>query len=473
MPKAARLAYEEMRKLAESFPREGIDSKGGTTHAEYDRHAVRLIYTHVIAAACFSIGLRFAGTGNKDAASVIFERVVELRELRDATSPASSALRPPTPVLEMCLGCACISLSMVLAGTGDLDALRLLKVLRWPCTEEINYGSHLAFGSAIGLLFLGGGTCTLGREPKDIAALLLAFFPRFPSSTSDNQYHLQALRNLYALAVKHREIRAIDVNTGESVFVPIEVHFETKDSEPKSLTAPCLLLNTDENPYELRVVSKHHFPQTVKFDIRDGKKVFFVQRRSAYLCHMRDPDSHGSVLKYSDDFQRRDPQLEIRALTDDPSILSFAKHFCGVVQTTIRKDVSGPFSLSKFCTQVLQECFMKDKQEALPLYLTLRSAISLLEGESCSPSSIAWDFRLIRSFYHIHPRAGTSTIASSGFSSTRLLNCELVAYLIELLESTLANGDLRQGFMSIYYNASYPFFGGQNWGDDTDEMDLS
>jgi anaphase-promoting complex subunit 1 len=125
--------------------------------------------------------------------------------------------------LEMCLGCAAISLSMVLAGTGDLETLRLLKVLRWRCDEEVNYGSHMAYGAAIGLLFLGGATCTLGREPEDIAALVMSFYPRYPSTTSDNQYHLQALRNLYALAVKNREIRAIDVDTGECVFVPVEV----------------------------------------------------------------------------------------------------------------------------------------------------------------------------------------------------------------------------------------------------------
>jgi anaphase-promoting complex subunit 1 len=108
---------------------------------------------------------------------------------------------------------------------------RLLKVLRWRHDDEVNYGSHLAYGTAIGLLFLGGGTCTLGREPEDIAALVMALYPRFPTTTSDNQYHLQALRNVYAIAVKDRAFRAVDVDTGESVFVPIQVranHFHVR-----------------------------------------------------------------------------------------------------------------------------------------------------------------------------------------------------------------------------------------------------
>jgi anaphase-promoting complex subunit 1 len=222
LPSAVKDAYEQMKEHAGNLAQQK-KAPASSAYCEYDRQAVRLIYTHVIAGACFSIGLRFAGTGSREAASAIFEKVMEFRDLRDGVDSMACALRPPSPVLEMCIGCAALSLAMVLAGTGDLETLRLLKVLRWRCDEEINYGSHMAFGSAIGLLFLGGGTSTIGREPEDIAALLLAFYPRFPSTTSDNQYHLQALRNLYALAVKRRDIKAIDVDTFESVFVPIQV----------------------------------------------------------------------------------------------------------------------------------------------------------------------------------------------------------------------------------------------------------
>lgn len=221
LPSAVRDAYARMREHADNIAQN--KTKASTSYNDFDRQAVRMIYAHVIAGACFSLGLRFAGTGDRNAASAIFERVMEFRDLRDGVDPVSCALRPPFPILEMCISCAALSLSMVLAGTGDIEALRLLKILRWRCDEEINHGSHMAFGTAIGLLFLGGGTCTIGREPEDIAALLLAFYPRFPLTTSDNQYHLQALRNLYALAVKRRDIKAIDVDTHESVFVPVEV----------------------------------------------------------------------------------------------------------------------------------------------------------------------------------------------------------------------------------------------------------
>lgn len=46
---------------------------------------------------------------------------------------------------------------------------------------------------------------------------------RYPAAADDNQYHLQALRHLYVLAVQRRGVNAVDVDTGESLFVPIKV----------------------------------------------------------------------------------------------------------------------------------------------------------------------------------------------------------------------------------------------------------
>lgn len=188
-----------------------------------DKQAVRQIYVHVIAGACFGIGLRFAGTGDKRAASVVADRLVELKILREGNDPVSAALRPDLQILEMCIGCTAISLATIMAGTGDLETFRLLRTIRWRCDDEIGYGSHMTYGAAIGLLFLGGGSYTLGRSPGDLAALVMAFFPRLPSTTSDNQHHLQALRHCYALAVEKREIRAVDSDTGAIVPVPVEV----------------------------------------------------------------------------------------------------------------------------------------------------------------------------------------------------------------------------------------------------------
>lgn len=199
------------------------------SEADYpvDWRAIRQFYIHTVAGACFGMGLRYAGTANPQAAAAIAERLCEFHKLREENDPVSIARKPERPILEMCLGCIAISLAMVMAGTGDIETMRLLREIRWRCDDEVRYGHHMAYGSALGLLFLGGGSCTLGREPADIAALLLSFFPRYPIDTNDNQFHLQPLRHFYALAVRNNELETIDVDTRKPVFVPIEVSHDT------------------------------------------------------------------------------------------------------------------------------------------------------------------------------------------------------------------------------------------------------
>lgn len=210
-----------------SDPMEGVSSTGDRNALDdetVDKQAVRQIYVHVIAGACFGIGLRFAGTGDERAAAVVAERLTELKVLREGNDPVSVALRPDLQILEMCIGCTATSLAMIMAGTGDLETFRLLRTIRWRCDDDIRYGSHMAYGAAMGLLFLGGGSYTLGRSPEDLAALVMAFFPRLPSTSTDNKHHLQALRHCYALAVEKREIRAVDSETGTKIVsVPVEV----------------------------------------------------------------------------------------------------------------------------------------------------------------------------------------------------------------------------------------------------------
>lgn len=91
---------------------------------------------------------------------------------------------------------------------------------------------------------------------------------------------------------------------------------------------------------------------------------------------------------------------------------------------------AGPFTVPGFCSRVLHECLLLDSQEALPLYLALRSAISSLQAGIRSGVTYVWDFRIIRSYYEQRRQLVPD-------SSPRLLNSEIVAYLFELLEKAL------------------------------------
>jgi len=80
-----------------------------------------------------------------------------------------------------------------MAGTGDLEVLRICRYLRSRVSVSphsvITYGSHLATNMALGLLFLGGGKYTLSSTPEAVAALIIAFYPQFPTHSNDNRYN--------------------------------------------------------------------------------------------------------------------------------------------------------------------------------------------------------------------------------------------------------------------------------------------
>jgi hypothetical protein len=147
----------------------------------------------------------------------------------------------------------------------------------------------------------------------------------------------------------------------------------------------------------------------------------------------------------------------IASFTDDQKVLAFAQHICEVGESSSNRDPLGPFSVPGFCRRVLHECLMLDTQEALPLYLALRSAITSVQAGRRSAVPFVWDFRLIRSYYEQRRRLVPD-------SSPRLLNTEIVAYLNELLENALITGSapgkkmarkspmqLTDGSLSIYY----------------------
>lgn len=43
-----------------------------------------------------------------------------------------------------------LALSCVMAGSGDLDCLRLFRSFRWRVDSDQTYGSHMVYGMAIG-----------------------------------------------------------------------------------------------------------------------------------------------------------------------------------------------------------------------------------------------------------------------------------------------------------------------------------
>lgn len=199
-------------------------------------------YLCVISGYGFGMGLVFAGSGDSRAKKAIHAQLHTLQALRDNKSVAGLAMglvdKSMRPLIDMCVCCLSVSLATVMAGTGDVDCLRTFRELR-KRVDEVAYGTHLALSQAVGMLFLGGGTCSVRRDPLSIACLLISLCPRYPARSVDNQYHLQPLRHLYVLAVESRVLRTIDVDTGRAVSVDVKIELASGDC--MHARAPCLL----------------------------------------------------------------------------------------------------------------------------------------------------------------------------------------------------------------------------------------
>jgi anaphase-promoting complex subunit 1 len=102
---------------------------------------------------------------------------------------------------------AALALSLVMAGTGDKECFRTLRVVRKRLdANEMHYGHSMAINMAFGFLFLGSGAFTLSRSKFAIASLMCSIYPIFPREPNDNRYHLQALRHFWVMAIESRLI---------------------------------------------------------------------------------------------------------------------------------------------------------------------------------------------------------------------------------------------------------------------------
>ncbi|VDD75357.1 unnamed protein product [Mesocestoides corti] len=274
-----------------------------------DYSTISLSYLNILVGACFAIGLKYAGTCDPNATELLHKITISFlsgdwwppnhtssTEKRDSLTEAASsstgqqssfitsASTPPKltdlPPMEQAVRHAAatclLSLAMVLAGSGNLTVLRLVRKLRairlfgrfhktaastsskgWPSSAETGrlfqvaataaqaalnvqtlptgspgnlpvstaaiLGSVLApdftlqmiYSSVVGLLFLGGGRLTLSNTPEAAALLTVAFFPRYPVYAGDNWYHLQCLRHLYVLATKPRRLCGVNALTNQ------------------------------------------------------------------------------------------------------------------------------------------------------------------------------------------------------------------------------------------------------------------
>ncbi|KAG2334579.1 hypothetical protein Bca52824_005759 [Brassica carinata] len=381
---------------------------------EVDVEALVQAYVNIVTGACISLGLRFAGTRDGNARDLLYNYALYLlNEIKPVSSTSGTAF--PRGIskfvdrgtLEMCLYLVILSLSVVMAGSGDLQIFRLLRFLRSRNSADghANYGTQMAVSLATGFLFLGGGMRTFSTSNGSIAMLLITLYPRLPSGPNDNRCHLQAFRHLYVLATEARWLQTIDVDSGLPVYAPLEV--TVKETELYSETrfcevTPCIL---PERAILKRicVCGPRYWPQQVELvpeekhwwsfnDKSDpfSSGVIYVKRKVGACSYVDDPvgcqsllsramhkvfglrtlDESNTLLSSHRELDSDSVDHLVSTFSSDPSLIAFAQLCCDKSWND-RSDSD----FKEFCLQVLFDCISKDRPALLQVYLSLYTTI--------------------------------------------------------------------------------------------------
>uniref|UniRef100_A0A8C2IKS0 Anaphase-promoting complex subunit 1 n=1 Tax=Cyprinus carpio TaxID=7962 RepID=A0A8C2IKS0_CYPCA len=372
---------------------ENIGNQEQTSVSE-DLNMETIVQAHdyIIAGGCLAVGFRFAGSANSDAFDCLHLFALKLNIVTGQYN------------LQTCLSMVLLAVSMVMAGSGNLKVLQLCRFLHKRTFGEMNFGFHMAHHMALGLLFLGGGRYTLSTSNSAIAALLCALYPHFPAHSTDNRYHLQALRHLAVLAAEPRLLVPVDVDTLKPCYALLDVTYkETQWYEETTveLMAPTMLPELNllkrikvKGPryWELNIdISKgtQHLQSILS---KDG--VLYVKLRAGQLPYKDDPQGWKSLL--APNLNNRSAEVRtfkpeaISTFTSDVALVSFAEYFCRASENMKHKQET-----VALLSAILYECVTQEYPEMLPTHISIDQAVRTLErGDLCETFSL-WQMKLV------------------------------------------------------------------------------
>uniref|UniRef100_A0AAQ5XJU4 Anaphase-promoting complex subunit 1 n=1 Tax=Amphiprion ocellaris TaxID=80972 RepID=A0AAQ5XJU4_AMPOC len=350
---------------------------------------------YITAGACMALGLRFAGSANSDAFDCLYEFA---RTFMKIMSFAGTAAVTGYYNLQTGLSMILLAMSMVMSGTGNLKVLQLCRFFHKRTGGEMNYGFHMAHHMALGLLFLGGGRYTLSTSNSAIAALLCALYPHFPAHSTDNRYHLQALRHLAVLAAEPRLLVPVDVDSLKPCYALLEVTY--KVSAHHTCSFLCILVEQIFFLKGLKVKGPRYWELSVDLSketqhlksilSRDG--VLYVKLRAGQLPYKDDPQGWKSLLATSvnhcNSGVRAFKPEAISTFTSEPALVSFAEFFCKT-SDGMKHDTLVLFSA------MLYECVTQECPEMLPTYIAIEQAVGSLRRGDLLQTFPLWQLRLV------------------------------------------------------------------------------
>lgn len=443
----------------------------------------QLAYWSMRTGAIFAIGLKFAGSNNMIARDCLLQelRVYQSADVRAITYFEKVRQQTLRSSVDLILAC----LSMIMAGTGDIEILSLLRKALYR-VDHTRFGNYMASTMSIGILFLGGGRFTLSTTDASVAAMLIALYPRFPLNALDNRAHLQAYRHFWVLAIEPRLISVEDVDTGKTSTTPIEIHFRQPNADVLHMHTPCLLPRLDSIA-SIRLASDHHYANVldIQGNVRQRKSLsqtqtLFAKRLPACLDHERDPSGRASLFAQRSGL---DVVFDVPLLIQDKRLTSSYLEQMDYESKTIRELLQSAFDgqdysfsvrqlLSNPCTVVvspqekerylfrlrcLLHCLTQDKMEAFPILLDIYDGSSQWihwyrqchDEKSFPPTTFVRDLRFLIQFAHKR-----SSVLKAGYASKMLIPLDFLkktasAMQIAAADRMKTNAAERQRLVSL------------------------
>ncbi|WWC90724.1 uncharacterized protein L201_005661 [Kwoniella dendrophila CBS 6074] len=291
--------------------------------------STELAYLNIVSGACFAIGIKYAGTATELAHTnlMTFYGILNKSSTIGGSTYEGKIKRTAA---RQCLNLVTLSLSMIMSGTGELSVLRRLRISHGQEGSGINYGTHMAMHMSLGLLFLGKGHYTLGTSNLSIAVLSISFFPRFSNNSNDNYSYPQPFRHLWSLAIEPRCLIAKDIDTLETIYLPIKLklkepknnnniivsqkdHNGNSKKKPTSIRQQNLisptLISPFENIYSIEIDSPRYWP--IKLDLSSSSsslsnnkdkmsflsnRIIYVKKKLGFLDYNSDPKGNRSLF---------------------------------------------------------------------------------------------------------------------------------------------------------------------------------
>ena len=351
---------------------------------DMDHEAICQAYCNIVTGAAMVIGLRFAGTENPIACKTL-RKIITFFLSANGQYIGEYAGKA---TVESCIILVLIALSLVFAGTGNIHILRMIRMTRsriGPQNSQVTYGSHMAIHMALGFLFLGAGRYTISRRPEAIAALICALFPKFPTHSNDNRYHLQAFRHLYVLAVEPRLFLPRDIDSGKLVVCKLS-YIEFNQKNVAVTMAPCMMpeLETLKAVY---INDPNYWPVTFERGRNWDQLTMMLQangsidivQRAGCLSHLDDPNRLKSLLaqtltteKYS---SWKVESKNLLSFSNDRQMVSLTKMMLMTPKFNLADELTkidhSADDLREMVLLQAYDCLTRDKIHALGIFMAL------------------------------------------------------------------------------------------------------